>query len=409
MLLFLRQQIITMTTGEKVADPLPMGVNGNPEPEAWYRTSIAIDSPGVYTLQLGMADRLATFVDGVRAGEINITDEEITFEFSKGTHTLAFFTAHDGLDKFAGYVGPLDSVDRKGLFGPATLNKGEASMQSLTNWRFLKAESIEAVNTEIPSSSLTTWKNYTIGEDVFSKRQGFGWFQTIIPKPAAGVSKIEIKFRSTDENATVFINQKKITRHEGWNRPFSISIDHADTITAPLQLTLFIENYSNEGGIDGSVLVNYIGKYSEIHNWRMFDGTGDLMSLGVWKNIDSAKQKGKPAFYHTTFSIKQNKSSSDLTVWRVNADGLGHGSVWVNGHNLGRYPEKDFVIGLYIPECWVHNGSNTLFIYDEDGKYPGKVSVQAEHAAGRIIKKLDVSKIFSLKIIYLVIWKVLLQ
>jgi beta-galactosidase len=69
----------------------------------------------------------------------------------------------------------------------------------------------------------------------------------------------------------------------------------------------------------------------------MFGGTGDLISLGVWKNIDSAKQKGKPAFYQTTFSIKQNKSSSDLTVWRVNADGLGHGSVWVNGHNLNDF------------------------------------------------------------------------
>ena len=62
---------------------------------------------------------------------------------------------------------------------------------------------------------------------------------------------------------------------------------------------------------------------------------------------------------------------------------MGHGSVWVNGHNLGRYPEKISVTGLYIPECWLKAGINTVVIYDEDGKSPGKAALKVEKVASR--------------------------
>jgi beta-galactosidase len=52
--------------------------------------------------------------------------------------------------------------------------------------------------------------------------------------------------------------------------------------------------------------------------------------------------------------------------------------VWVDGHNLGRYPEKIPAPGLYIPECWLKGGENILTIYDEDGASPTQVSVEYE-------------------------------
>jgi beta-galactosidase len=61
---------------------------------------------------------------------------------------------------------------------------------------------------------------------------------------------------------------------------------------------------------------------------------------------------------------------------------MGHGNVWVNGHNLGRYPERIPVNGLYIPECWLQL-KNTVEIYDEDGNIPNNVSIQVEPAASR--------------------------
>jgi len=73
-------------------------------------------------------------------------------------------------------------------------------------------------------------------------------------------------------------------------------------------------------------------------------------------------------------------------VWRVVTNGLGHGSVWVNGHNLGRYPEKIPINGLYIPECWMKPGNNTLLIFDEDGNDARKVTIEVEAAASRSVK-----------------------
>ena len=72
-------------------------------------------------------------------------------------------------------------------------------------------------------------------------------------------------------------------------------------------------------------------------------------------------------------------------IWRVVTPGLSHGSVWVNGHNLGRYPEKVPVDGLYIPEPWLKSGDNSLVIFDEDGKAPTAVRITAEAAASRDI------------------------
>jgi beta-galactosidase len=73
-------------------------------------------------------------------------------------------------------------------------------------------------------------------------------------------------------------------------------------------------------------------------------------------------------------------------VWRITTNGLSHGSIWVNGHNLGRYPEKIPVNSLYIPECWLQPGTNTVIIYDEEGHHPTGVTIQAEIAASRNVK-----------------------
>jgi beta-galactosidase len=62
--------------------------------------------------------------------------------------------------------------------------------------------------------------------------------------------------------------------------------------------------------------------------------------------------------------------------------GMGHGSVWVNSHNLGRYPERIPAHGLYIPECWLST-NNTLVIFDEDGRTPQGVTIQSEPEASR--------------------------
>ncbi|MDB4925846.1 beta-galactosidase [Mucilaginibacter sp.] len=93
-----------------------------------------------------------------------------------------------------------------------------------------------------------------------------------------------------------------------------------------------------------------------------------------------------PHYYRTTLNLPVLKGSHP--IWRVNTTRLSYGSAWVNGHNLGRYPEKIKINGLYIPGCWLKPGVNKLVIYDENGVLPNKVSVEAEVAASRNVQTL---------------------
>ena len=366
--------------------PLPMGADGDTTAYAWYRSTIDVPAEGNYTLQVEGGDRQTAFADGIKAGLDTTREGEIVLHLSRGKHTLAVFTAHDGRDKLAGYMGPIDSVDNKGIFGDATIMKGGPFTGTLRNWQFLKALSRDDVNKGIPPPGNEGWKGYSIGQDAFGTKQGFGWFRTTIPKPPAGITQIILNFRSVDENATVFINGKEIVYHDGWNRPFFVTLDKADTIEHPLVLTLFIENYSNEGGIDRPVRLHYTGNASPVKGWRMRGGPGDWQQATGWKALDDTMQSGSPCFFRNYFTAPAPVANGPHMIWRVLTNGLGHGFVWVNGHNLGRYPEKVPVNGLYIPECWIKTGKNTLLVYDEEGKRPGGVSIQPETAACREIE-----------------------
>src|SRR5258708_6918047 len=144
--------------------PLQMGADGDGTADAWYRTTLHTDEAGMYTLQVEGGDRATAFVDGVPAGTGDIRGGEITFNLSRGQHVLAFFTAHDGRDKLAAYLGAMDSVDRKGLFGKAILRKGGPSIVTLGGWKFLKAEAgADSDRSVFPATGTTGWRVYAIG------------------------------------------------------------------------------------------------------------------------------------------------------------------------------------------------------------------------------------------------------
>jgi beta-galactosidase len=377
--------------------PLPMGADGDTTADAWYKTTIHIDTAGLYTLQAGGGDRATVFVDGHVAGSANLHQGELPLQMPAGDHVLAIFTAEDGRDKLAGFMGDMSEVDNKGLTGPVVLLRGGSTRHELGGWRYLPSSAADtAMGTALPSDGDERWKPYTIGQDVFDHREGFAWMRVVLPDPPAGVRQGVLYFRSVDENATVFLNGRRLARHEGWNIPFSVTLEGLDTMQRPLVLTILIENYSNEGGIDRPVQVNYLTDAKELTGWTMHGGIADPRIIHDWTMMaatgpgnggDTASTGTVAAscYYRTVFRAPAYQADGPHPIWRVSATGLGHGSVWVNGHNLGRYPEKIPAPGLYIPECWLTAGENELVIYDEDGRRPDAVTVRPEIAAGRYL------------------------
>lgn len=366
-------------------NPEPMGADGDVTADAWYRTKISIPTTGKYTLQAKGGGRALIYVDGKPVKSWNLNEGEVLLNLKKGKHSLAIFTAHDGRDKLAAYLGPVKTVDRKGIFGRAVIKKGGPYISELNNWYFTKTISRDDVKTGPPKFDPSPTKKYKIGADAFGLKEGFGWFQTEIPAFAAGVSNITLSFKSVDENATVFINGKKMMRHEGWNIPFDVAFSNPDISKNPVTVSVFIENYSNEGGIDQPVKINTIGKAMAVTNWQLKGGPGNWQENKGWQTLIKSKKPVGPVFFRTDFNVAVIPNQTQ--IWRVNTVNLGHGSVWVNGHNLGRYPEKIAAPGLYIPECWLKNGLNKLVIFDEDGKLPNQVKINAETEASRIIEK----------------------
>ena len=141
-------------------------------------------------------------------------------------------------------------------------------------------------------------------------------------------------------------------------------------------------------GLSGPVTLqkaNGSGPLIAVNNWTMSGGQLDMFGETGWKLVP-LKSPCRPQFYRTTFYLPALKGIHP--IWRVNTTSLSYGSVWVNGHNLGRYPEKIKISGMYIPECWLKTGNNKIVIYEENGELPGKVAIEAEIAASRDIQYL---------------------
>lgn len=361
--------------------PLQMGTDGDLTADAWYRAQIQVPKAGQYTLHANGGDRATVFVDGVRTASGKIHgDIPVTLE--AGSHTLAIFTAHDGRDKLFGYVGSVENSDPKGLSGPITLRQGSGT--ALNGWRVWKGAKAGAIKSGPPASNAEGWQPYTVGEDAFNKRRGFAWFQTTIPA-TTGAAHVSLHFESVDDSGTVFVNGKEVGSHQGWDTSFDVPISAGPEAV----LTVFIQNTDNTGGLNKPVrLVTQIGEEVTASVWKLRGGPGDPMAPSDWNLLAPDKSFIGPALFRTSFTSAPPPAEGPHPIWRVVSAGLGHGSVWVNGHNLGRYPEKVPINGLYIPECWLVAGKNTLVIYDEDGMRPDKVTITAEIAASRDVTTL---------------------
>ncbi len=356
--------------------PLQMGADGDLTADAWYRATIDVTTAGAYSLNANGGDRATLFIDGARA-TVGRVHDGIPLTLPAGRHTLAVFTAQDGRDKMFGYTGSIAMNDPKGLAGSVTLHRGGGT--ELTGWRVLKAANADAVKVGPPERGAAGWQAYKIGDDGFGRQPGYAWFQATLPA-SVGASYASLHFGSVDDNGTVFINGKQVATHSGWDSPFDVPV-----VPGPAAvLTVFVQNTDGTGGLDKPVqFSSQIGAGVTFLSWKMRGGPGDPLAPSGWKSLGAADAFRGPAFFRATFAAPPPGEVGPHPIWRVVTTSLGHGSVWVNGHNLGRYPEKIPINGLYVPECWLQAGRNSLVIYDEDGHRPDQVTVAAEAAASR--------------------------
>jgi beta-galactosidase len=215
------------------------------------------------------------------------------------------------------------------------------------------------------------------------------WYRTKVQVDTSGT--YIMRFKNLKERAALFVNGAKQDA-ELTDKSFTFDLQAGRINTLSIftahngrnKLLFFLGGLDTVDvkGITGPVtLERDSSNVRVISGWKMKGGPGDPFALEGWTGLPAENFAG-PAFFRSTFTMPR-ADKSQTVIWRVNITSMGHGSVWVNGHNLGRYPEKIKVFGLYIPEPWLKEGENTIVIYDEDGTNPGKVVIEAEKEASR--------------------------
>ncbi len=376
--------------------PLPMGADGDISADAWYRTHVTAPAAGTYQLTLSDAgDWVTVFVNGQRADSSDVhqrfhdpVQRHLTVKLNAGVNTLAFLTAHYGRNKLYNYYGPLDTIDAKGISGTVTLSSPPAQTVDINKFRWQADDQGTGDAAKMAAPGLDTsgadWHDATTATDVFNGRVGSAWFRTTLP--AVPGPHRRIHFNSIDDNGQIFLNGKQVASNIGVNAWADVSLDSAWNDNGPNVLAVSVQNTSGGGGMNGTVtLQGGITGAQEIHGWKMHGGAIPPPAASpVWKPLASAAAPGVPSFFRATFTVTPPGPAGPHPILRASPLGLSRGSLWLNGHNLGRYPEKSPVDGLYLPEAWLLPGRNTLTVFDEDGNSPAQVKIIVEAPASRL-------------------------
>jgi beta-galactosidase len=118
---------------------------------------------------------------------------------------------------------------------------------------------------------------------------------------------------------------------------------------------------------------------AEVRGWRMRGGLGPEDPATGWQPFTGAT--GRPAFYRARFTLPAVPEGVN-PVYRITWEGLSRGFIWLNGHNLGRCPDR-LTPSLYMPEPWLLSGENTIVVFDENGRAPTAVRIVTDANATR--------------------------
>jgi beta-galactosidase len=163
-------------------------------------------------------------------------------------------------------------------------------------------------------------------------------------------------------------------------------------------LAVLVQNTAGGGGLGKVTLRGGLtedGGHADgvvLHGWRMHGGERPPPpDAATWKPLAAGVATSVPCWYRADFTAGPPAPNGPHPILRVRTSTMTRGFVWLNGHNLGRYPEVSrdasgqgqLVDGVYLPECWLAQGRNTLMVFDEEGATPSGVRLIVEQAASR--------------------------
>lgn len=367
----------------KTKTPMPMGFDGAVSPWCWYRADVHVRRAGQYTISLShFSNRAFAFVNGQ---SVLLHGNSLEVRLGAGNNTLAIFTAEYGRTKLYNYYSTIRTLLAKGLWGPVYVERPIGRAAAITHWRVKPMGNNVAVDKrmiEADRVGTSGWRNIKTGTDYFHGRAGFAWYRTTVPA-AAGADQT-LAFTDVDDNGWIFINGHLVASHRGWGKPFDAGTNRFWKHHSVNHIAVLVENISGAGGVMGTVTLHAYSYQQEVTPWRMRGGLASSYGGATWHAASNLPHTAMPRMYRATFNWVPNTQVGWHMVLRAAWGNLRRGHMYINGRDLGLYPDPFMAMGLYIPSAWMKRGENTLEMFDEYGQSPENSRLVIEKAASRL-------------------------
>jgi beta-galactosidase len=253
----------------------------------------------------------------------------------------------------------------------------------VTTWRWLADDAGRTDAAEMAAPGLDTsggnWKDAKTGDDTFHNRVGFSWYRTTLPKVSGAVPSLH--FDGVDDNATVYLNGRRLMTHQSWNDEFDVNLAPAWKAGGPNVLAVLVENTDGMGGIIGQALLQKERGLRAVgpalpdfddSGWRTVHLPHDFVVEGTFDEHADRNHGYLPvtdAWYRKTFELPAEDKGQSL--W-LDFDGVYRDSrVWLNGHYLGRHHSGYTSFRHDISKAANYGGRNVLTVYVDARHFEG--------------------------------------
>jgi beta-galactosidase len=231
---------------------------------------------------------------------------------------------------------------------------------SIDNWVWIADAAAPGDADKMAAPDLDTsgggWAKVSVGMDVFHGRIGFAWYRTVLPALKIPNSRdcAALRFASVDDNATVYLNGKRLLHHEGWSDPFEVYLDKAWNPEGPNTLAVLVENTGGAGGIMGPVTLSIARKPDgasvppqakmdfKDHAWKVVHLPNDYVVESPFSrtaDMSHGFHIVQPAWYRKTFTLPASFRGKTLAL---QFDGIYRDAkIWLNGRFLGEHKSGD--------------------------------------------------------------------
>jgi len=368
----------------RTRQPMPMGFDGvTTSPWCWYRTVIKVSQAGNYQIVLShYANTAIAFINGKLA---TISGDSILASLHPSQNVLAIFTGEYGRNKLYNYYGKINKNLAKGLWGRVYLAQGTSF--AIKQWRVIPmGDSLSTDKRQIEGAEHIPGNAAIIktGTDYFHGRVGYAAYFTTVA--GDGMPYAALKFSDVDDNGWVFMNGHLIGAHQGWGMPFTVMTGADWKAHGRNRIAVLVQNTSGGGGVMGTAMLNRCSTLSLLTGWRMKGGLTADDGIRPWRSVSELGHMPLPRLYKAEFNWQPGGQVGWHMVLRADWGQLHRGHIYINGHDLGLYPDHNVpaVGGLYIPSVWLRPGQNQLEMFDIRGQTSRGAKIVVDPVASRL-------------------------